>query len=434
MLLEIRDRALNFVLLVKECIDMEWVLAFPELVEYGQDEVPRQCMPNFFKAVFRVCVLVLTLSSALLAQRPVPANAADGSTAKPLASVPASRFDRLRRGINLSHWFAQSPTGKYERERLTTYMTAADIDLIERMGFEHARLTLEPDPLFNQSQPDHLNAEYLVLLDSAVQMLLERGLAVIIDVHPSGDFKQKLGTERGIEAFVDFWHSLAAHYANTDPERVFFEVLNEPEMSDGYRWYGVQASLIAGIRSATPRHTIIATGHGWSAVDTVVPLQPFSDGNIVYNFHYYEPHIFTHQGATWGSELWHHLPRVHYPSHPGADEELIKALLDYSQKLELVRYDQNRWSRERIDSEIGLVAAWAAEHNVRVTCNEFGVYRQYADPKERIAWLNDVRLSLEAHGMGWTMWDYAGGFGVATGEPGKRVPDQQVLKALGLSK
>lgn len=380
-------------------------------------------------------VVVISISVPALAQkRTVAASPNERSTAKPLASVPESRFNHLRHGINLSHWFAQSPTGRYDRERLTTYMTAADFDLIKSMGFDHVRLTLEPAPLFNESQPDRLNSDYLRLIDDALQLPLARGLAVIVDVHPSGDFKQKLATERGIEGFADFWHSLAGHYASTDPERVFFEVLNEPEMGDGYRWYGVQTRLVGTIRSAAPRHTIIVTGHGWSATDTILPLQPMADGNVIYNFHFYEPHIFTHQGATWGSELWHHLPRVRYPSHPGADDELIKALPDYPQKLELVRYDQNRWGRERIDAEIGLVAAWAAARKVPVTCNEFGVFREHADPEERAAWINDVRSSLEAHGIGWTMWDYAGGFGVVSGDPGKRTPDARVLKALGLER
>jgi len=30
------------------------------------------------------------------------------------------------------------------------------------------------------------------------------------------------------------------------------------------------------------------------------------------------------------------------------------------------------------------------------------------------------------------VWDYAGGFAVAPGKPGARVPDSEMLKALGL--
>jgi len=39
------------------------------------------------------------------------------------------------------------------------------------------------------------------------------------------------------------------------------EVLNEPMVEDGYRWFGMQAKLISAIRSGAPRHTIIAAGH-----------------------------------------------------------------------------------------------------------------------------------------------------------------------------
>jgi hypothetical protein len=123
---------------------------------------------------------------------------------------------------------------------------------------------------------------------------------------------------------------------------------------------------------------------------------------------------------------------VHYPSRPGADADVIANLPEFRQRLELVRYDQDHWNRERIAAEFAVVAAWAKARGVRVTCNEFGVFRQFADPDERAAWLRDVRSSLEANGIGWTMWDYAGGFNVATGEPGARLPDERVVKALGL--
>jgi endoglucanase len=382
----------------------------------------------FLHNIMHRLTIALFLAASICAvaqQKPAP-------SAQPLAEVPQARFAHLRHGINLSHWFAQSPTGQYDQQRLTTYMTASDFDLIKSMGFDHVRFTLDPTPLFFPWQPDKLNTDYLRLVDDAVQMPLSRGLAVIIDIHPSSDFKQKLARgEHDMEGFTDFWHALAAHFAATDPEHLFFEVMNEPEMTDGWRWYGVQTQLVASIRSAAPQHTIVVTGHGWSAVNSLVALEPLADRNVVYNFHYYDPHTFTHQSATWGAELWHHLPRVHYPSQPGADAELIQSLPQFTQKLDLVRYDQDRWGRERIEAEIAQVATWAALHHVRVTCNEFGVY-QKADPEERAAWLRDVRTSLEQHGIGWTMWDYAGGFDVVSGDPGHRVPDDRVLKALGL--
>ena len=41
-------------------------------------------------------------------------------------------------------------------------------------------------------------------------------------------------------------------------------------------------------------------------------------------------------------------------------------------------------------------------------------------------------VSLEKHGIGWTMWDYSGDFGVVTKQDGPAVPDEVTLKAQGL--
>jgi endoglucanase len=62
----------------------------------------------------------------------------------------------------------------------------------------------------------------------------------------------------------------------------------------------------------------------------------------------------------------------------------------------------------------------------------FGVYREYAAAKDRARWIHDVRTALGDQNMGWTMWDYSGGFGVVTRNGGQAVPDPATLQALGL--
>src|ERR1019366_7906355 len=127
------------------------------------------------------------------------------------------------------------------------------------------------------------------------------GLAVQIDLHPEDGYKQQLRTsDDQVDRLTMLWRKLAAHYASRDPERVFFEILNEPEVSDPSRWSGIQARVAAAIREAAPRHTIIATGPNYSDIQDLLTLQPLADGNTIYNFHFYDPHAFTHQGANWG--------------------------------------------------------------------------------------------------------------------------------------
>jgi hypothetical protein len=47
-------------------------------------------------------------------------------------------------------------------------------------------------------------------------------------------------------------------------------------------------------------------------------------------------------------------------------------------------------------------------------------------------WLAAVRTALEQNKIGWTMWDYQGGFGVVTKKNGTTLEDDAVLRALGL--
>jgi endoglucanase len=350
------------------------------------------------------------------------------------AGVAQRHAQHLRYGINLSEWFAQVYDAKgYTKEHLEAWTTAEDIALIKAMGFDHVRLSVNPQPMWRRGQTDRIPGDYLGYLDRAVRMILDQGLAVIIDIHPESDFKQKLVTDDGfVEQFADYWRALARHYAATNPELVSFEILNEPEFHDRYRWQGVQAKLAVAIREGAPQHTIIAAGAYWSSESELLFFDPLRDSNVIYNFHFYEPHIFTHQGATWSTNYVHYLKELPYPSTPENVQAAAALIPDAVNRLQAIHYGLDRWNPERIDGEIGQVAAWAKRWNVTVTCNEFGVYRKAARVEDRAAWISDVRTTLEKYGIGWTMWDYSGGFGVVTKQEGHTaVPDVVTVKALG---
>ena len=350
-----------------------------------------------------------------------------------LSSVPAARLAHIRHGINLSEWFAQVYDSKgYTKEHFQTWTTAADIALIKSTGFDHVRLSVNPQPIMDAGQRG-ATAEYFGYLDAAMKMILDAGLAVELDLHPDSDFKVRLNEDDFVERFADFWRTVARHYSSWDQDRVFFEILNEPEMRDPYRWYGVEAKLATAIRQGAPTHTIIAAGARWDDDDDMVFLEPLRDPNVIYVFHFYEPHIFTHQGATWGSFYWHWLKGLHYPSSPENAAQVAAAVPEAPERLQVIRYGQDHWDGSRIEAEINQAADWAKQRHVPLICNEFGVFRTYSDPRDREAWLQDVRTALERHGIGWAMWDYSGSFGVVTKKDGHATPDQVTIRALGLN-
>ena len=344
----------------------------------------------------------------------------------------AARTAHLRRGVNLSHWFSQA--ANYSKTHLETHTTAQDIALIKSMGFDHVRFPIEPAPLLADTpDPSILNSTYLQYVDNALDMILAKGLAVVVDIHPSDEFKLRMNREeRNIEAFAKFWRAFAAHLAKRDPNLVFLEVINEPMVEDGYRWYGIQGKLIAAIRAGAPNHTIIACGHRWSGLYEMLFLEPYSDPNLIYNFHYYEPFAFTHQGATWAGPNLPFYKNVPYPSSPEAVKLVLDTVQDDPAKYNLLRYGEENWNAARIDRELGMAAAWAAKHHVFITCNEFGAFRKVVRASDRVTWLHDMRLALEKHGIGWTMWDYAGGFAAVNKTNGQAQEDPELLKALGL--
>ena len=384
----------------------------------------------------RLQVVFLLLSGLLAASAEAQTGHAGGSGSAYRAPLAFARAEKLKRGINASEWFAQVYDKRgYTPEHFQAWTTADDIALIKSMGFDHVRLSVNPQPMFSEREPNKIPAEYLASLDAAVKMILDHGLAVVIDLHPESDFKARLAKDKDddfVERVADFWRALAAHYSTWDAERVFLEVLNEPEFTDRYRWLGVQVKLAAAIREGAPAHTIIAAGARWSDDDDLVFQEPLHDSNVIYNFHFYEPHIFTHQGATWSAYYWHWLRGLKYPSNPESAERVAALVPDEVARLQVIRYGRDHWDAARIESEMKQAAEWARRRGVPLVCNEFGVYREFADPEDRAAWLRDVRTALEHNGIGWAMWDYSGSFGVVTKKDGRAVADEEVLRALGM--
>lgn len=356
------------------------------------------------------------------------------------SGVSNERFAKLTKGVNLSHWFSaflEKPTAEYYQN----FMKREDLQRIRDLGFRHVRLPVDPGTLLNQNSPETLDPYILAHLDRALDTILAQKLAVIVDMHPEPDFKKRVATEPAFaSAFERFWGSLARHLSQRDPEQVFLETMNEPtfetifdgDETSARRWSAVQQRLVTAMRAGAPKHTIIVNTHEYGVAAELLQLTPLKDPNIVYNFHFYDPFPFTHQGATWAGETpryWKNLP---YPSSPSACQNVLPAI-DQRGRPEAVQYCNESWDRSKLEKNIVTAVAWARQHNVRLTVNEFGVYRLVSPPANRIAWLRDVRTIFDKYKIGWAMWDYTGGFGVVQEDSeGVRTTDPETVRALGL--
>ena len=348
-------------------------------------------------------------------------------------SIAFQRAEHLHRGINLSMWYSQ--TRDFSAQRLDTYTTPADFASIKAMGFDHVRLPIDPEAFVSDSTSGSLKPDIIARLDKTVAAITNAGLNVILDVHPEEPFKALLARgEDGPARFFAFWSTFALHYANTNPDHVFFEILNEPTLDDLYRWQGIQARAVQRIRAVAPNHTLIATASMYSKIDTLLAMEPIRDENIIYTFHEYDPMWFTHQGANWGTQGWVTVRGVPYPSSPENIQPILGQVPDDRVRLEVQRYGWEHWDAARLGMEVAAIAEWAQRRGVPLYCGEFGVFKSFASPTARATWISDARNAFESKHIGWAMWDYQGSFGLVTKTQQGTVADPAILTALGLKK
>lgn len=353
------------------------------------------------------------------------------------ATLPASRLGALSRGINLSHWMWY-PHARSEAAR-RAYITPDDLKQLAAAGFTHVRVPFEPDWIWDAEQRrfnDEAGTEYL----EACNACIDAGLAIIVDAHWSRTpwIKPDEAThEARMGELERMWKVLAGTLRHSDPARVFLEIVNEPHDITAAAWAESQSLIARTIREAAPDHTIIATGASWGSIDGLLELAPLDDPNVIYSFHFYEPHNFTHQGASWGFPPWKDMKNVPWPA-TRADLEALADTFPQSSR-DALRWSArdgttDPWTPEALDARIERIHQWSLTHRRPIYCGEFGAHRPAASRDSRLAWTRALAESLNTRAIGWAMWDYVGGFALADGAPGARTLDPDLCDALGIRK
>jgi endoglucanase len=391
--------------------------------------------PRRFRQLGRLLTLAALVLCAPVACEKKPAPSTRAAVPAVPSAVPKSRLERLKLGVNLSHWYWLHPADADPANR-DDFISAAELSALAKAGATHVRLPIQPSDLWDTAS-NSLRPGAEGPIQRAIEKILASGLAVILDAHPTQQEWKSIppGSTQMLQ-LERFWDALGLALASSflDPERVFIEMLNEPQgIKDAGDWAKAQESLLKVVRRHFPNHTIIATGDQWGSIDGLLRSTPLPDGNVIYSFHTYDPTVFTHQGATWGHEPWKHMRDVPYP----LDKETVKPAIAATQDQSVInslKWDtRTPWNTVTIRANIKQAADWASVRGVPLYCGEFGVYAKFAKHEHRIAWLRDVSAALDEFKIGRAMWDYCGSFGVAAGTPGERTIDEEVAKAIGLT-
>lgn len=310
----------------------------------------------------------------------------------------------FHRGVNLTGWFQASSAQKIQFRKFTK----KDFVEIKSLGCDVIRLPINLHGM-TAGAPDYIIDPLLFsFLDSAVNWAEELQLYLLIDNH-SFDPSSSTSPDIGL-TLNKVWPQLAWHYKDRS-NYIIYEVLNEPHGITNQLWGSIQQQAIDAIRSKDTKHTIIVGPSGFNSYNDLALMPVYSDNNLIYTFHFYDPFMFTHQGASWSTPSMVSLSGVPFPYNsatmPACPTDLLGSWVE--QALKSYPVDG---TVAKVKSLIDIAVNFKNAHNVNVFCGEFGVYIPNSDTANRAFWYKTIKDYLGEKSIPWTTWDYKGSFGL----------------------
>ena len=316
------------------------------------------------------------------------------------------RLIGYERGINLGGWLSQCTPSI---EHYKTFIQEKDIKQIASWGLDHVRVPV--DYILVETEEGTPRLEGFEYIDKCIDWCQRYGLNMILDLHKTAgysfdeqDTAHAFFEEEALQQrFINLWTIFAKRYGKY-ADRMCFELLNEivdPNVSE--KWNEIAKRAVKAIRSIAPTIKIIIGGVCYNSVKSVKYLDAPYDEHIVYNFHCYEPFIFTHQKACWVE----HMPKdleVHYPTtlkelreKRAGLAEVVVGTIDGKELKEI--------GPDFFESLFEEVIHVAEERNVAIYCGEYGVIDQ-APQLDTLNWYRDIHEVFEKYHIARAAWTY----------------------------
>ena len=315
------------------------------------------------------------------------------------------------KGFNLLDLFSPVPPRNPGGGNRTT---EEDLKWMADWGFDFVRLPMAyPRYLDFDRTRDitveevyHFDEKVLEEVDQLIFMAHKYNLHVSLNLHRGPGYCINAGfhepfnlwkDKEAQDAFYAHWAMWAERYKTISPDKLSFDLLNEPayieDMNDQYAQKGpvpgeiyrkVAEGASKAIRTVNPDRLIVADGNGGG--NSVIP--EIEDLNIAQSCRGYYPGLVSHYQASW---VWKDPSQAPTPVWPG-------------------NIDGKYYGRESLEE---FYKPWIAlkERGIGVHCGECGCYNK--TPHEVfLAWFGDVVDILTNAGIGYALWNFRGDFGI----------------------
>lgn len=320
----------------------------------------------------------------------------------------------LKRGTNLSHWLSQNNVDRGEARK--NHIQDDDFARLEELGFDHVRIPIDEEQFWDE-QGNKL-PEAWDLLTWALDQCRAHNLRAIVDLHiirahyfnavNEGASNTLFTSEEAQEGLINLWRQLSEVLKVYSVDWVAYEFMNEPVADEHEQWNQLVAKVHKALRELEPTRTLVIGSNRWQGHETFKYLRvPEGDKNIILSFHYYNPMLLTHYGASW-TAIRDYKGKVNYPGVLVSEEDF--AATPDSIKGEIEQYTTVEWNRERIHEQMADAIEVAAKYGLQLFCGEWGVYEP-VDRELAYAWTKDMISVFDEFNIAWTTWCYDADFG-----------------------
>ncbi len=211
--------------------------------------------------------------------------------------TPHQAVALMQKGINLGNTLEPPLEGGWNNPPAQEYY----FDLYQQAGFNTVRIPVRWDQHTQTVSPYTITESWLQRVEEVLDWGLERGLFVVVNAHHDDWIKQNYADPNMQARFDSIWSQIAVRFKDK-PDRLLFEILNEPHGLTKEQNDEMHQRVLSIIRKTNPTRIVIFQGHNWGGSDELITAAIPDDDYLMGSFHSYDPYLFGLEGeGTWGT-------------------------------------------------------------------------------------------------------------------------------------